>query len=181
MAHLVFLRLEVCGGVLRRAWTARNALGDFHAGGFELPDFVGIVREQADGLHAEGFESVGGKFVVARIVGKAELAIGFDGVEAGILKFIGFELVDEADSAAFLREIENNASFGFGDGFQREFELGAAVAALRGEYVTGETLRMDPDERGLRAGEIAVANRDGFFAFVRAFDAVDREAAVACG
>jgi hypothetical protein len=167
--------------VLRRARTARDAFGDFHAGGFELLHFVWVVGEKADGAHAEGFESVGSEFVLARIVGKAELAIGFDGVESGVLEFVGFELVDEADAAAFLGKIEDDASFGFGDGFQREFELGAAVAAFGSEDIAGEALRVDADERGFCVREIAVADRDGFFAFLDAFDAVDGEAAVAGG
>ena len=161
------------------ARAARDELGDFDAGGFELLNFVGIIREQANGLHAEGFQSVGGEFVVAGIVGEAELAISFDGVEAGILKLVGFQLVDQANAAALLRQIQNNSSFGLGDAFEREFELRTAIAAFGSEDVAGKALRVDANQRSFRTRQVAVADGDGFFVFFSALDAMNGEAAVA--
>ncbi len=41
---------------------------------------------------------------------EAQLLVGVERVEAGILQLVGAQLVDEADAAAFLREIEQHAA-----------------------------------------------------------------------
>src|SRR5581483_8425121 len=46
---------------------------------------------------------------------EAELLVGVDRVEPGILELVGAQLVDQADAAALLREIEQNAAARLGD------------------------------------------------------------------
>src|ERR1700757_2888628 len=72
VAHLVLLRLHVGAGNFGDARLARNALEHAHARGFELPDFVRIVGEQANLRGTELFEDSGGKIVFARIRSKTE-------------------------------------------------------------------------------------------------------------
>src|SRR5881394_1551433 len=78
----------------------------------------------------------------------AQFEIGFNGVEALVLKLVGAELGHEADAAAFLLLVEEDTGAGVGDGGHGELELLAAVAAEGVEDVAGEALRVDPDDWG---------------------------------
>src|ERR1700683_316799 len=106
MAEFVFFGAQVSSGMFAGAWAARNALDHPNTCAFELRDFVGIVGEQAHVANAEGLQSLGGKFVVARVVGKTEPAIGFDRVQSGVLQLVSSQFVDQANPAAFLRQGE---------------------------------------------------------------------------
>jgi hypothetical protein len=165
---------------------AGNAFDDADPGLFELLHFVGIIREQADFVNAEGFERFGGEFVVAGVVFEAELAVGFHSVEATVLKLVGFDLVNQADAPAFLRKIKEHAGRFFGDLIEREFELGAAIAALRSEDVSREALGVDADQRRfarLVAAGFDLALEDGhrFLFGATAFHCCDLELAEAGG
>ena len=46
----------------------------------------------------------------------AEFEVGFDGVEALVLEFVGAELGHQSDAAAFLLLVEEDAGAGVGDG-----------------------------------------------------------------
>ena len=61
-------------------------------------------------------------------------------------KLVGLELGHEADAAALLIFVEEDAGAGFGDGGEGELELLAAVAAEGVEDVTGEALGVDADD-----------------------------------
>ena len=133
------------------ARAAGNSLDDTNARAFELRYFVGIVGQQAHVAEAERLQGFGGKFVVARVIGKPEAAICFDGVETAVLQFVGFQLIDQSNAAAFLRQVEQHAGRFLGDFAQRKFELRAAIAAFGGEDVASETLRVDAHKRRLAA------------------------------
>ena len=70
----------------------------------------------------------------------AEFEVGFDGVEALVLELVGAELGHEADAAAFLLLVEQDAGAFVGDVAEGEVELVVAVAAERVEDVAGEAL-----------------------------------------
>ena len=147
---------SLCAGT--RANDGSSAAGtgcadDANAGSLELLDLVGIVRKQPHGAEAERFQCFRRKFVVARIGRESEPAIRFHGVETVVLQFVSFDFVDQADAAAFLREIEHHAGGFFRDLAQRKFKLRAAVAPLRREDVSRQALRMDAHERGLGAAK----------------------------
>ena len=181
MAEFVFLGGEVGAGAVGSFGLAGEAFSDGDAGFFELRDFVGIVREEADFVDVEKFEDLGGEAVIASVVGEAKLAIGLDGVEAGVLKFVGFKFVDETDATAFLWEIKKHTVGGGADFFEGVFELGATVAALGGENVAGETLGVDADDGDEGGGGVgsAVNEGDGVFIGAGAFEAEDFEIAEA--
>ena len=71
-----------------------------------------------------------------------ELEVGVDGVEALLLQLVGPQLVQQADAAALLREVEQDALALLLDAQQRVLELLAAVAAQRVEHVAGQALRV---------------------------------------
>src|SRR5580658_4029447 len=147
MAELVFFRAQVGSGMFAGARTAGNALDDSNTRAFKLRDLVWIIGEQAHGANAEGLQRFGGKFVVARVIGKSEPAIGFDSVQAAVLQFVSFQFIDQADAAAFLRQVEQHAGRLLGNFAQRKFQLRAAIAAFGGEDVAGEALRVDAHQR----------------------------------
>ena len=64
---------------------------------------------------------------------------------------------------------------------KRKLELGAAVAALRGENVARKALRVDSDHGRFAAFQSAMPNGDCFILQPASFDAYDLEAAEARG
>ena len=90
--------------------------------------------------------------VVALVIVEAERGVGVDRIEAGVLKLVGAHLVGEADAAAFLREIKDDAAAGLLQPRQRKPELVAAIAAPRAEHVAGEAGRMDAHRHRLATG-----------------------------
>lgn len=72
---------------------------------------------------------MGAEAVIALVGFEAEGFVCFDGIEAGVLEFVGAEFVDDSDSASFLGDIEDDAgAFGF-DHLEGGAELVAAIAA----------------------------------------------------
>ena len=87
--------------------------------------------------------------VLPRVGGEAEPEVRLDRVEALLLELVGAQLVEQADPASLLGEVEQHARALLLDPPQRPLELLAAVAALRVEDVAGEALRVDAHEHVL--------------------------------
>ena len=81
--------------------------------------------------------------------------IGFDRIEPFVLQLVGFDLLDQADAAAFLRQVNQHAAAFAADHIERHVKLVAAIAAERFEQVAGEAGRMQPHQRRGRLGGIA--------------------------
>jgi hypothetical protein len=162
VAHLFAFGLEVAlvGGLAGDL--GGDALDDLDAGELEGFDFFGVVGDEADGGDAHLLEDLGGKLEVAAVGLVAELEVGFDGVEAFVLKLVGAEFGHEADAAALLLLVEHDAGSGFGDGGHGELELLAAVAAEGVEDVAGEALGVDTDDGG---GGVDVAHDESYGGF----------------
>jgi hypothetical protein len=156
---------------MRCSRPARHAFHDADSRAFQLFYFVRVVREQAHAANAEKAEGGSGKTVVARVGGKTEFLVGFYCVHSAVLQLVGAQLVHQADAAAFLGKVEQNAGRRRGNPPQRKFELRAAIASFRGEYVAGKALRVDAYQRGLAAN---AAVHQGHGAFLRA-GALDTE------
>ena len=84
--------------------------------------------------------------VVAQVDRQAELEVRVDGVEALVLQVVGAQLVQQADPAALLGEVEQDAAALVLDHRERRLELLAAVAAQRVEDVAGQALGVHADE-----------------------------------
>ena len=92
----------------------------------------------------------------------AQLDVGFDGVHALVLQFVGFELGHQADAAALLLLVEQNAGACWAILLRASSSCKTAVAAQRAEDVAGEALRVNADER--RSGvDVAHDQRDEAF------------------
>ena len=99
-----------------------DALGDADADGLEGGDFFGVVGDEADGGDAEQGEDGCGRVVLAAVGLEAELEVGLDGVQPLLLQLVGLELGHEADAAALLVLVDEDAAAGGGDGGECELE-----------------------------------------------------------
>ncbi len=194
MAHLFALDFKVLLRGLVRFDFCGEALGDTDACGFKRLDLFRVVGDESDPVESQLCEDGGGQAEVAVVGAVAQLEVGFDGVEALVLQLVGTELCHEADAAAFLLFIQDEAGAVGDDCVEREVKLLAAVTAERVENIAGEALGVDADD-GRGSGEIgvgAVAENDGFFhefalrsgrgaGGERALKAEDAEVATGCG
>ena len=160
MAHFIALGFEVAleGGFAGDG--GGDALDDGDAGGFEGGDLLGVVGDEADAGDAELAKNGGGEFELAIVGAEAEALVGFDGVEALVLQFVGAELGHEADAATLLLFVEQDAGTLGGDEAQREVQLVMAVATQGVEDVSGEALGVDADQ-GRAIAQIAHGEGDG--------------------
>lgn len=162
-------------------WPARNSLDHANAAALKLLDFVGIIGKQPNRVDIESFQRSSCEIVVAGIRSESEAAVGFDSIESFILKLVGFQLVDQADPAALLRQIEHNSVRSFRDFAKRKLELGATVTSLGSKNIAREALRMNPDQRSFAAFQSTVSNGHRLLLWPAPFDSDDLEAAKACG
>src|SRR5262249_13440928 len=110
--------------------------------------------------HAEIAQDLAADAVVAHVGLEAELLVRGDRVEALLLQLVSSQLVEEADAAALLQEVEEHAAPFLRDGLERERELRAAVAARGAEDVAGEARGMDAHEHRLVLVDLARDERD---------------------
>src|SRR6185503_9817629 len=110
---------------------------------------LGVVGEEPHPADAEVVEDLRAGPVLADVGGETELQVGLDGVVALVLELVRLELLDQADAAAFLPDVEEDAALLAGDEGERGFHLLAALAAERVEDVAREAFGVDPDGDGL--------------------------------
>lgn len=159
----------------------RNAACDGDAVLLDLAHFVWVVGDELDALDVEAFEDVCGDGVVSFVVAEAEGEVCFDGIEALVLEGVGFDFVDEADAAAFLAEVDEDASFHGLDAAQAFLELVATIAAEGAHDVACEAFGVETCGDVFGADDIAVDHRDVFFAVSVVPEGDDSEAADAGG
>ena len=146
VAHALGLRAQVGLVVLVGRVLDRDLRADRQAVALEALDLLRVVGEDADRAEPEVDEDLGADAVVAQVRRQAEALVGLDRVEAVLLQAVGAQLVQQADAAALLGEVEQHALALALDHRQRRFELLAAVAAQRVEDVAGEALRVHAHE-----------------------------------
>src|SRR5580704_6071472 len=100
MPELILLGAQVGSRVTAGTRAAGNALDHANSGALQLVNLVRIVGEQPNRANAKRLQRLGGKLVVASVVGEAEPAVGFHCIETGILKLVCLQLVNQSDSAA---------------------------------------------------------------------------------
>jgi hypothetical protein len=122
-----------------------NSAADSDAEAAQGIDFSWIVRQQAYRLNAKISEDLSSGTVCARIHGESKVLVRFYSIEPSILQSVCSNLVQQPDSAAFLTEINENASPFSLKKPQRRFELLATVTTQGTEDFTCETFRMNPD------------------------------------
>ena len=109
VAHLVALGAQVGLVVGVGGGLDRHLLGDREPVALEADDLFRVVGEDADAGQAEVAEDLGADPVVAQVGGQAELEVGLDRVGALLLQLVGAQLVEQADPAPLLGEVEEDA------------------------------------------------------------------------
>ena len=85
-----------------------------------------------------------------RVRRQAEVEVGVDGVAAPVLELVGLQLRDQPDPASLVpAQVDHDAAALGDDALERLVELGAAVAALAAEHVTGQALRVHAGQHRL--------------------------------
>ncbi len=95
-----------------------------HAELLQAADLLRVVRQQADRLHLQRVQHVRRDAVVALVVAEAEGEVGLHGVEAVVLQAVGADLVQEADAAPFLPQVEQDAVLHLPDRLERGLAAG---------------------------------------------------------
>jgi hypothetical protein len=141
--------LEGGGSIDGREWPIRRRLASRYAAENGLwPTITGERRSMVTPSARSAFTLSGllvisgGGAVVARVVGEAEDAVGVDRVVAGRLECVRADLVRQADAAALLAQVEDDALPAPRDLGLRGLELVAAVALEGAEDLAGEALRV---------------------------------------
>src|SRR4051794_3651424 len=99
---------------------------------------LGVVREQSDLRQAQVLEDLQADPVVAGVRPVAEGEVGLDGVEALVLEVVRADLLDQADPAPFLGQVDEGPRPLVPDHGQRHVELVPAIAPQRVEQVARE-------------------------------------------
>ena len=155
MAEFALLDAQVGAVAAGGRRLAGDAFDNLNAGADESVNFFRVVGEQADTAQAEETQGVGGQGVGAAVGGEAQPAVGFHGVEAAVLQLVGAQLIHQADAPALLGLIEQHTGAGASDAAQGQFELGAAVAALRRKSIARQALGVNPYQGRPPAVQIA--------------------------
>ena len=132
----------------------RNAGGDLDAGFCETVELGRVVGKQHDPRAVQGSQHLRRNSVVALVVLEAQRRVGVARIEPAVLQSIGSHLVRKADAAAFLGQVQNDATAEAFQAREREPKLIATVASPRAKYVAGQACRMKPNRN--RLGKIGL-------------------------
>src|SRR5215469_4529767 len=107
----------------------RHTLGDPDAVAFEGDHLVGVVGQEADHTETELPQHFR-RWQVYPLVGiEAQLLIGVERVETGILQPVRAQLIDEPDATSLLRQIKEHTAAGLRDRCYSTTQLVPAIAA----------------------------------------------------
>src|SRR5579863_95059 len=123
-------------------------------------DLLRVVGQDADAGQPKIDQDLCPDAVVTQVRRKAQPQVGLDGVESLFLELVCAQLVEKADPAALLAEVQQDAGALRLDHRKRRLELLAAVAAHRVEDVAGEAFGVDAHKDVLRAVHLAFDERD---------------------
>jgi hypothetical protein len=107
----------------------RHALEHRETVALEAGSLGGIVGHQPEIPEPEVHQNLRADAVVAEVGVESERLVGLDGVLALVLQLVGADLVVQADPAAFLAQVDDDAPAFLLDHRQREVQLRSAVTA----------------------------------------------------
>ena len=111
-----------------------------------------IVGHQADFPHAQQLKHPRCNGEIARFVGQAKPTIRVDRVETLVLQLVSPQLVDQADPAPFLPQVEQGPPAALRGlirhGVKRGIELWPTIAFEAAEDIACETFAVQADQRG---------------------------------
>ena len=123
-----------------------------------------IVGHELDRAYAKVSEHGCANSVIAQVIRKAQLMIGFNRVGAAFLQVVSADLVDESDTSAFLSQIKQYTTAFFRNAPERALELRAAVAALAEQSIARQTFGMQPGQHRFAVADVTQHHGQMFFA-----------------
>src|SRR3954470_10121447 len=87
----------------------RDLLDHLNAVAFEADDFLRIVGEETKFADAEIEQDLRAEPVIAQVAAEAELRVRLDGIETFLLQLVSVNLRGQADAAAFLAHVNEDA------------------------------------------------------------------------
>lgn len=136
-----------------------DPLGDLDAMPRQPLDLTRIVGQQADAFDTQQPQHFNGGKINALVVIKAQLLIGIQSIETGILQFIGPEFVDQPDPPSFLGKVEKDAAACLGEQGYGPAELITAITPQTAQQIAGEAFRVQTGQNRLVA--VGMADNDG--------------------
>ena len=110
--------------------------------------FLGLLVKQPNFREAQVLEQLNADAVVAGVGLVAQGQVGFDRVQALVLQGVGLDLFDQADAAAFLRQIDQHAGPFVGRSSRRAMcSWSPQSQRSDAEQVAGEAGRVQPHQR----------------------------------
>ena len=152
-----------------------NALHDLEPFGLQAPNLVGVVGHETNPGNPQPEKRQRAEAVGAQVRLETQPGVGLHRVGSLILVLICVKLVDEADSPAFLKLIEEDAATGLGDLLKSLFQLLPAIATERVEDVAGHALRVDPHQGGPPVTQRPAHQRHQLLVVFFALEPVDPE------
>jgi hypothetical protein len=146
--HLLAFGFQISPPGFMRRRDAGHAFRHHDSRVFESFDFIGIVRHQAHARNPQMPQNRPGQRVTPQVALEPELFVCFHRIGAVILQLISAQLVHQADTAAFLVFVDDQASPLSRNRMQRDLELRPAIAPQTMKDVSGQALRMDAQKRG---------------------------------
>ena len=129
MPHAFFFGLKIVGVIIPGGNDNGDTFNDLKSVAGNTDQFAGVVGEQPDTFYALIQQDLYADPILPQISGKSEFLIGFDGIASLILKFVGMDLIENADTPALLAQIDKDSGAGFCDLPHGGMELIAAIAA----------------------------------------------------
>ena len=130
----------------------RDRARDRHARALDSARLVRVVGQKPDRPDVQQPQHVRELVVVTGVDRQPEQEVRVDRIGASPLQRIGPELVDDADTPAFVAErIDEHATAGLLDRAKGEPQLRAAVAMPAAEHLARHALGVQPREHGFGA------------------------------
>src|SRR5579884_40907 len=136
--HLLSFRLEIFAVIRIGRNAQRDPLDDLQPVAFQSRDLHGVVGHKPDLLETQIDHDLRADAIIPQIGLKAEHLVGLHGIGALLLQLIGAQLIDQADAAPLLLQIDQHAAPLIGDHLQRQVQLAAAVALERVEQIASD-------------------------------------------
>jgi len=132
-----------------------DALDHFQTQFFHGLQFARVVGKQFEFSDGEVLQHGLADGVIAQIRSEAQRLVGFDRVRSLILQLVGLDLVEQADTAALLAQVEQRPAALLADGPERRVQLLAAVATHGKQGVAGQALAVNAGEYRLAVAHVS--------------------------
>src|ERR1039457_1717748 len=146
MSELFPLGLQILEVCLCCCYLDGDPFYHIYAVAFQADQLFRVVGHETHAFDSQVDENLRTDTIVAHICLEAELQVGFDRVLSLVLKGIGLELVQEADTSPFLAHVKNNSLAGGIYHLHSLVKLVSTVVSPASENIAGQAFGMDPDQ-----------------------------------